>query len=103
MPLVSHVGTDGTARCRRVRDEAFGRSALDAAREVREQPRHPQELELEAEADRLMGCSRTRPQRCLVERVEKAGQREEGLVVSLLLWKEPQHGLDPDHADLKPP
>ena len=46
--------------------------------------------------------ARARPRRRVVERVEEAGQRREGLLVRLLLGEEPQHRLEPDHPDLQP-
>ena len=86
----------------RKRDERVVRAALDARLEVRHVAGDPQQLQLEREHDRVERGARAGPRRDVVERVEEPGQRGEGLLVRLLLGEEPQHRLEPDHADLEP-
>ena len=95
-------GAGTTAGRREERDERLRRAALDARLEMGHVPGHPQQLQLEREHDGIERGARAGPRRSLVERVEEARQRREGLLVRLLLGEEPQHRLEPDHPDLEP-
>src|SRR5436190_4578150 len=91
--------THCTARAWRIADERFsGRTALGAAREVRQVSREPQQLELERQRQRVERETRL-PRRSIVEQVEKAGQRFERTHVSFLLREQPQHRLRSDQTD----
>src|SRR5205085_11248540 len=90
----------GAARASGERLERVGRTALDAARQVRQVPGEPEQLQLEAEDERIDGRSCRRGGR-LVEQVEEACERAEGPLVRLRLAEEPQHRLGADQADVE--
>ena len=89
---------DRSAGLRGIADERPFGPAFGAARQMREVPREPEQLQLEGEDERIE--RRLGPARLgAVQDVEKPRQRLEGARVPLLLDEEPEHRLEPDQTD----
>ena len=89
---------DRSAGLRGIADERPFGPAFGAARQMREVPREPEQLQLEGEDERIE--RRLGPARLgAVQDVEKPRQRLEGARVPLLLGEEPEHRLEPDQTD----
>src|SRR5207248_5571261 len=93
---------DRAAGTRRVADErAIGVAALGTARQVRQVPGEPEQLQLKRERDRVQRRTRC-ARRQLVDDVEEARQRLEPARIPLLFGEQPEHRLRAEEADAEP-
>ena len=93
------VAAHGATGTRGEADEP-GLAALDAARQVRQVAREPEQLQLEGEDERVERRA-LRARRRVVEQVEEPRERGEGALVRLRLAEEAQHRLGADQADVQ--
>src|SRR5581483_6498965 len=90
----------GAAGARRERDEVGRRAALDAAREMRQVARDPEQLQLEAQHERI-GLGLCHLLFLRVERLEEPRECRERALAGLRLAEQTEHRLGADQADVQ--